>query len=417
MLNWIYHRTSRRPHSHYCFVNWITKKMTLSIRSLCAVALSSLILNALVQAAPDQKDVLQQHDHQHAVHEKRVAKGPPLMGGRPLHHRAITTPPVSVYTYITPSPGATPVAVTTESQIVTSYVPQFTLCELPPIAFFSASAISRTSTSPAFQNYSISIPTDTGTCTTIFDPTITMVCATTLTALDRQYTVTNCNDDITFSSEYGYVLATPTASGPTNVPASVTPAPTVETLTTYFLAPWQQLTAGTAPSEVDLKVCRSFTNGSIECIREYQVWETSLVTRTATTVTSINISTTVHGASQIIIETFVANVTETLTTFSMSTTMDLEFETEYTTTNSMNRTSTIVQSTEMPFYETYTLERVSSAAPASSAAVPDSSGIVPPSPVASAAGSERTTSTVHITSTLIAGTSTVTVEAEVPETK
>lgn len=382
--------------------------MTLSIRSFCAIALSSLIFGAVVQAAPDP-DAAHKHEHHHAVHEKRLAKGPPLMGGRPRHNAAIITPaPVSIYTYITPSPGATPVAVTTESQIVTSYVPQFTLCELPPIAFFSAS-ISRTSTSPAFQNYSISIPTDTGTCTTIFDPTITMVCATTLTALDRQYTVTNCNDDITFSTEYGYVLATPTASAPTNVSASITPAPTVETLTTYFLAPWQQLTAGTAPSEVDLKVCKSFTNGSIECIREYQVWETSLVTKTATTVTSINISTTIHGASQIIVETFVANVTETLTTFSMSTTMDLEFETEYTTTNMMNRTSTVA-----PVYETYTLERVPTPTAASSAAVPGNSGIVPPSPAASAAGSERSTMTVHVTSTLIAGTSTVTVQAKVP---
>ena len=264
--------------------------MKPSIRSFCAVALSSLIFGASVYATPDYK-APQLHKHEHAVHEKRFQKGPPLMG-RPHKHNARTTPPVSVFTYITPSPGATPVAVTTESQIVTSYVPQFTLCELPPIAFFSASA--QPSATTPYHNYSITIPTDTGSCTTIFEPTITMVCATTLSALDRQYTITNCNEDLTFSTEYGYVLAAPTPSIPTNASTSntqtITPAPTVQTLTTYYLAPWQQLTAGTAPLEVDLKVCRTFTNGSIECIREYQIWETSLVTKTATTVTSINIS-------------------------------------------------------------------------------------------------------------------------------
>lgn len=385
--------------------------MTPSIRSFYAVALSSLIFGASVFAAPDNK-APQQHKHEHAVHEKRFQKGPPRMG-RPHQHNARTTPPVSVFTYITPSPGATPVVVTMESQIVTSYVPQFTLCELPPIAFFSASA--QPSVTTPYHNYSISIPTDTGSCTTIFEPTVTMVCATTLSALDRQYTITNCNEDLTFSTEYGYVLATPTPALPANASVSntqaITLAPTVQTLTTYYLAPWQQLTAGKAPSDVDLKVCRTFTNGSIECIREHQIWETSLVTRTATTVTSINISTTIHGASQLIVETFVANVTETLTTFSMSTTMDLEFQTEYTTTNSMNRTSTIPQSTAAPVYETYTLERASMPVPASSAVVAGNSGIVPPTEGSSPEGGDKTTTTLRLTRTIIAGTSTVTVPA------
>ena len=229
-----------------------------------------------------------------------------------------------------------------------------------------------------------------------------MVCATTLTALVDKYTVSYCAQDFTFSTKYGYVLVTPTpTSTPTNVPSSmiyngplpslngtannataaisagnvtitsrvfprdnsnatatITPGPSIETLTTYYLAPWQQLTAGTAPSEVDLKVCRTFTtNDTTECIREYQVWSTSLVTMTSTTVTSINISTTIHGMSQVLVETFVANVTEQLTTFSMSTTMDLEFQTEWTSTHSATRPMST--STAPTVYETLTVQLAS----------------------------------------------------------
>lgn len=381
--------------------------MAPSIRSFHAIALSWLIISATASAAPHQDN----HNHDkltHAVHEKRFQKGPPVMG-LPPRNPIITMSSPRIFTYITPSPGATPVAVTKESQIITSYVPQFTLCELPPVAFFSVSPVSGTSpATAAYQNLSASIPTGTGTCTTIYDPTITMVCATTLTALDKQYTLTNCNEGLTFSTEYGYILTTPSPTVAANASvddtATITAAPTIETLTTYYLAPWQQLTAGTAPSEVDLKVCRSFTNGSMECIREYQIWETSMVTLTATTVTSINISTTIHGASQLIVETFVANVTETLTTFSMSTTMDLEFQTEYTTTNSANRTSAVATPTGSDVYQTITVEY------APTSAVPGNSGIVPPTEASETSGGNKTTTTLHLTSTIIAGTRTVTVQ-------
>jgi hypothetical protein len=140
---------------------------------------------------------------------------------------------------------------------------------------------------------------------------------------------------------------------------TITPGPSIETLTTYYMAPWTELTAGTPPTDVDLKVCRTFVaNDTTECVREYQVWSTSLVTMTATSVTSINISTTIHGMSQVLVETFVANVTEQLTTFSMSTTMDLEFQTEWTTTHSSSRTMST--STGPTVYETLTVAYASS---------------------------------------------------------
>ncbi|KAF2486108.1 hypothetical protein BDY17DRAFT_239529, partial [Neohortaea acidophila] len=312
----------------------------------------------------------------------------------------------SALTYITPSPGAPPVAVTTESQLVTSYLPQFTLCELTTVAGYSlASGAFSGSSNSRFQNSSGSIPTATGTCTTIFSPTETMVCATTLTALATRYTVTACDEELTFSTKLGYALVTasPTASSAAKnatTPATITPAPSIQTVTTYYLAPWQQLTAGTAPSEVDLKVCRSFDNDTTECILEQQVWETSLVTSIATSTTTINISTTIHGNSQLIVETFVANVTEVLTTFSLSTTMELEYQTVYTTTNSANQTtvSTVPASlsTGPTIFETRTLQEASGNATASPSNPPSADG--------------TSTTTIHITQTFTGGTMTVTVQ-------
>lgn len=316
-----------------------------------------------------------------AMEVRRRQAGPPIVGPQAGVSASAASSTSGVFAIITPSPGASPVAITTQSQIVTSYVPQFTLCELPPLAFFSVSPVpsARPSAAP-YQNYSISIPPGNGTCTTIYSQTETMVCDTTLSGLATTYPVTNCAQDITFSSQYGYTLATPSASGgnltanaiyplangtfpnatyPTGVTgaATITPAPTIQTLTTYYLAPWQQLTAATAPSDVIKKVCQTFTNGTEECITEYQVWHTSLVTKTATSTLSLNISTTVSGPSQVIIwETFVANVTETLTTFSMATTMEAEYQTEWMTTHMASASV----STAPTVYETLTVMEASS---------------------------------------------------------
>ncbi|KAK4543459.1 hypothetical protein LTR36_005602 [Oleoguttula mirabilis] len=306
-----------------------------------------------------------------------------------------------VLALITPSPGASPVSVTKQSQIVTTYVPQFTLCALPPIEFFSVSPVpsARPTTAP-YQNYSISIPPGNGTCTTIYSQTETMVCDTTLTDLVTTYPVTNCAQEITFSSQYGYQLVTPTAvsniSSNATYPspngtfpnatgiigtAIITPAPTIETLTTFYLAPWQQLTAATAPSDVIKKICQTFDNDTEECITEYQVWHTSLVTKTATSTLSLNISTTIFGPSQIIVmETYVANVTELVTTFSMSTTLETEYQTEYTTTHH----SPASVSTAPTVYETMTVQQASSTSDSTS------------------------TTTIRRTSTIFVGTTTVT---------
>lgn len=296
-----------------------------------------------------------QHKHEVVAIERRQVGAP--VQATPVTSAVATTSAPQILTFITPSPGASPVAITEESQIVTSYVAQFTLCELPPKAFFPLTLTPSTiATTAPYRNYSVSIPPGSGTCTTIYSPTRTMVCATTLTGLVQKYTVSNCAQDITFSTEYGFVLALPTATGSAPIGSSssvstfdlsltsasatsssgsalITAVPTVQRLTTYYLAPWQSVTAGLAPEDVELKVCALYGNGTEECIRQYEVWHTSLLTETATRTTSVNISTTIHGLSQVIIETFAANITEALTTFRMTTDIELEYQTEYETTS------------------------------------------------------------------------------------
>ncbi|KAK0791461.1 hypothetical protein LTR59_008854 [Friedmanniomyces endolithicus] len=333
------------------------------------------------------------HKHEHqAVEMQRRQVGPPIMVGPRQVSASPTSLSSGVLTLVTPSPGASPVSVTMQSQIVTSYVPQFTLCELPPLAFLPTTPVpsARPTAAPLPQLFHISSTSETEI----------MVCDTTLYGLATSYPVTDCAQDVTFSSQYGYTLVTPTPTGntssnatqahpsgtgmiasATNATAMITPAPEIQTLTTYYLAPWQELTAATAPSDVIRKVCQTLANGTEECITEYQVWHTSLVTKTATSTTTLNISTTIHGPSGVIVfETFVANVTEQVTTFSITTTMEVEYETALTTTHMASASV----STAPTVYETLTLELASST----------------PEPT--------TTTTIHLTTTVHIGTTTVT---------
>ena len=218
-----------------------------NIRSACILALA-FISTAYARRAPLHLE------HPVAEIQKRQAV--------PVAVLASTT--LTPLTTIFPSPGASPVVVTTQTQIVTTYIPQYTLCELPPLAFLTPSALATpTSGSLPFLNYSISTPPGNGTCTTVFKPTITAVCATVLSDLTTTYTVSECNQNITFSTEYGYSLVIPTptpvilsgALSTLNSTSYITPPPSVQTLRTYYIAPWQDLTSAGPPADVDYKIC------------------------------------------------------------------------------------------------------------------------------------------------------------------
>jgi hypothetical protein len=317
------------------------------LRALCALSTFLVLIQARRLAG-----------YRHEAFDVQVRQA------EPTDVSALATP-ASVLTVITPSPGASLVEVTSQSQIVTSYIPQFTLCDLPPVGFFPLSRPTTIPSTAPWSNFSMTIPPGNGSCTTIYKTTETMVCATVLSDLVTDYTVTKCPQDITFSTQLGYVLATPTATAnrtvlsPTGTYANssslITPGPVIKTLTTYFIAPWQQLVTAGPPEDVDLKVCADLANGTENCIREYQIWKTSLVTVNATSTLSVNFSTTIAGPSQLIVETFVANITKTLVTYSMSTTIEKEYVTESRTTETASR----AVSTGPTVYQTLTVEEAS----------------------------------------------------------
>lgn len=281
-------------------------------------------------------------------HEALNVKNRRQVPNTPAQAPAVPTQP-PVLTTVYPSPGGSPINITEQSQIFTSYVPQFTLCELPPIAAFPVTT--SVPSSPPYLSYTFSPGPGNGSCTTIYSATPSMVCATQFTDLTTTYTVSQCNQDITFSTQYGYTLVTPTPTSLAAVQETansltlITPAPSIETLTTYFLAPWQDFTSAGPPADVDYKICSVLANGTESCVLEYYKWKTSLLTLTSTVVTSINLTTTIPGPAQLLVETFVANITGTATAFSMSTTMELETSTLSETTDSSTRALSTATST------------------------------------------------------------------------
>lgn len=255
---------------------------------------------------------------------------------------SLSPSPVSVLTVIYPSPDAAPVEVTSISQVVTSYIPEATWCLGPALYWASASG------SPFFNgsaNYT-QVVQGTGYCGVQYSTTTTTVCATTLTGLASKITVTACDQEITFSSECGFTLETPTPTptpspSTTNSPALITPAPTIRRLTTYYLAPWQSLTAGTAPSSVDVKICQALNSTTTECQRYQEVWEIVAVTSTLTTSIPLTFVKTLSGPGTLVFASSTSYLNSTTEVVSLSSTLLLETEVtvESTSTRSLSQGS------------------------------------------------------------------------------
>jgi hypothetical protein len=251
-------------------------------------------------------------------------------------------PPVSILTVIYPSSDAAPVEVTSVSQVVTSYIPEATFCVGPALYFSSIAG-------GPFYNGSANVTqyiSGTSSCDVEYSTTTKTICATTLTGLASKVTVSECDQEITFSSECGYSLETPT---PTPVTTSdsplITPAPTVRRLMTYWLAPWQSLTAGEAPYDVDVKVCKVLDDGNLQCQRYQEVWEVVVVTSTVTTSFPVNFSRTLEGPGALIFDSSTSYINSTTEFISLSKTLRLETEVTIESTSS-TRISTTVRLTE-----------------------------------------------------------------------
>lgn len=264
------------------------------------------------------------------------------------------TSTATIYSLLYTSPDASPVAITTQSQVVTSYFPEMTWCVAPEIAVsLITPAAPPINTSGPFPNATApylnttvtpeytTITSNAGGCETIYAPIETTVCATTLTGLASKVTITKCDQQVTFSSECGFSLETPSPTT-TNNTIVITPAPTVKRLYTYWLAPWQSLTAGDTPSDVDVKICTARDDGSDvqDCERYQEVWEVIVVTRTLTSTRPVWLTATISGPGTLIVESSSeVIITDTIKTIDLSTTLLLETEYEEESTSVGTKTS------------------------------------------------------------------------------
>lgn len=254
-------------------------------------------------------------------------RGPETLNYTVTEQCQAPTPTQSIYSIAFPSSDAAPVQITAQSQVVTSFLPEMTWCVGPPIGLVSMSG-------PPYPNQSAkyeTITAGTGYCETVYVPATTTVCATTLTGIASKITVSECDQEVTFSSECRVTLYAPNPT--TSGRSLITSAPIVKRMMTYWLAPWQSLTAGETPSDVDIKICTILEDGDMECIRYQEVWEVVVVTKTLTTKRKVQLTTTVTGPGTLIVETMEVHVTDTVETVDLSTTLQLETEIEIESTS------------------------------------------------------------------------------------
>ena len=209
-------------------------------------------------------------------HLNRAAKGPGEMipktqGSEPDHN----------FTYSVPSPRVITPTLTSQSMVVTSVVAAYEVCNTPG---------SNTSSN----------------CSTVFGNITTSLCSTVLSAWFTSVTVTDCNQNVTFSTQSSYSLATATAI-PSIPPAlvagqalsqSLTAATFVQSVVSYFIAPWQSLAANT-PTNIAVLICKFDQNDNESCQEIQEIWvvHTENVPVTSTSTVSISTSFTAVSSS------------------------------------------------------------------------------------------------------------------------
>lgn len=253
-----------------------------------------------------------------------------------LHRRngnptvATATSTMDILTIITPSPSATPVTITEQGQIVTMYEPQVTICS---IYTNGSTSLEKLPIAPSMSTQ-LSSSIDSN-CTTIYNSYTTSICHATLTGLASKVIVSECAQQVTFSKDYGAAIVTP--SPKLEGPRMITPAPSIQMISTYYAAPWTDLTSGRTPSKVRVAACSAsgINESATTCTEWDEVWSASTMFRVMETTTAINFSSVVTGPVNIMYGTQMLNVSGT-TTLQLST---------YLTTSSNLSVVTTVRST------------------------------------------------------------------------
>ena len=221
---------------------------------------------------------------------------------------AFTAPPAPLMATMWDRPSITNTGM---SQLRTSHVPVLTVGPLPLSGLFvpSASGVSsaaQNSSNPTmpssrsqFENRQIltsklspvppikiapfsSLSRPKICCSTFYTPTTVTACHTTLSPLGAPVIpITVYYQSVTCSSEYGHKLAPSSNS--------------VETLTTYFVTPWQNLHPDTIPTgKVLAVVCSS---GRVGCTTESEFWEVTVTEMYSTSVRTMAVEATLTVVS------------------------------------------------------------------------------------------------------------------------
>ncbi|OMP88927.1 hypothetical protein BK809_0005648 [Diplodia seriata] len=236
------------------------------------------------------------------------------------------TPNSTVFSYYYPSPSALPTPITQQSQVETTYIPRITTCKGPPVAL----DILEQSTFPFLNSTSTIFGKGPITCDTLYYTETTTICATTLPGIASKVTISRCTQDVTFSSEFDATMVTSRSivTGPDGSYSTITAAPSVQLRTTYYMAPWQSLTANTGvlPADVDVKVChpRPGNDTMEDCIHMEESWAVLPVTLTSTFTSSVDIlATLTEGPGEYVVGTVHGQFVGNTTTVSLSTEMIL----------------------------------------------------------------------------------------------
>jgi hypothetical protein len=147
---------------------------------------------------------------------------------------------------------------------------------------------------------------NTTSCSTIVETITTSSCSTVLTYAFTKATVSDCNQKITFSTQSSYFLAT------TSVISAETPAlrnqqattsvstPSINTyvqsIISYYIAPWQSLAANT-PSNITVLVCEFDCDDIEVCTTIQEIWEVQTEYVPVFTTSTLIISTTLSSVS------------------------------------------------------------------------------------------------------------------------
>lgn len=152
------------------------------------------------------------------------------------------------YVFSVPTPKIIQPTLTSQGMVVSSIVPLYEVCNTPG--------------------------SNTTFCSTVFETILTTTCSTVLTYAFTRATISDCSQNITFSTQSSYYLATSTISSITT-PATSYPSPSVTTyiqsIVSYYIAPWQSLAAH-KPSNITVLVCEYDFAGNVTCSKIQEVW-------------------------------------------------------------------------------------------------------------------------------------------------